>query len=153
MSDSIQQMRVVVAKGVLVTVFAVVLLMGVAYGIAKGVGKPQLAVDIATSSALLLLAGVPGLLLAVVLTGKVRGGASIGFIAGIATRLPAGGVLALYGLNWGLAQTQSFSQVVAAAYLGILVIEVVCMSPVVKRTAAAEAGTPPTTQAGQEESV
>lgn len=71
-------------------------------------------------------------------------------------RLPVGGVLALYGLNWGLAQTQSFSQIIATAYLVLLVIEVVCLSPAVKRTAAAEVkNTPPveTKTAGDEEPV
>ena len=156
MSQSIPQLRTSVAKAATLSLAAGAAATGVAYAVAAGLGKPQLAHDIAMVGGLLLLAGLPGLVLSVALTGRVRGGATLGFVAGVAVRLPAGGVLAFYGLNWGLAQTQAFSQIVAAAYLVLLVIEVVCMSPAVKRTAAAEArNTPPADNvaAGDEESV
>lgn len=160
MTPSTAQHRLAVARAATLSLVAGAAAVGLGYALASGVGKPQLALDIATAGGLLLLAGVPGLVLSVLLTGKVRGGASIGFVAGIAVRLPVGGVVALYGLNWGLARTQSFSHVVAAAYLVLLVIEVVCISPAVKRTAAAEAKTrtaqqPPDQEltAGDEESV
>lgn len=139
MNQSITHMRGQVAKAAIVSAVVSVVLIGVAYALAGAMGKPQIAYDIAMAGGLLLLAGLPGLVLAVVLTGRVRGGASIGFVGGVAVRLPAGGVLALYGLNWGLAQTQSFAQIVAGMYLALLVIEVICLSPAVKRTAAAEA--------------
>ena len=154
MSQSIQQARVGVAKAAVLTVLAAVGVIAAGYGVSRGVGKPQLAMDIATAGGVLLLAGLPGLVLSVVLTGKLRGGASIGFVAGIAVRLPAGGVVAFYGLNWGLAQTPAFSQVVAFAYLVILVIEVVLLSPAVKRTAAAEVDKAPADKtSGDQESV
>lgn len=156
MTQSITQLRGQVAKAAIVSALASVALIGVCYVVAKALGKPQLAHDIAMAGGVLLLAGLPGLVLAVVLTGRVRGGASLGFVSGIGVRLPVGGVVALYGLNWGLAQTQSFSQLVAGTYLVLLVIEVVCISPAVKRTAAAEAKkTPPvvTETSGEEESV
>jgi len=136
------QHRYDVAKAAVLSNVVSVVLIGIAYAITKAMGKPQLAHDIAMACGLLLLAGLPGLVLAVALTGRLRGGASLGFVAGIAVRLPVGGVIAFYGLNWGLAATQSFSQIVATAYLVILVIEVVLLSPAVKRTAAAEAQTP-----------
>lgn len=138
MTDQIAHLRGQVAKAAILSAVLSIVLIGIAYAAAGVAGKPQLAYDIAMAGGLLLLAGLPGLALAVVLTGRVRGGASLGFVAGIGIRLPAGGVLALYGLNWGLAQTQSFSQVVAGMYLVLLVVEVVCISPAVKRTAAAE---------------
>lgn len=116
-----------------------VVVIGIGYAIARGIGNPQHAHDIAIAGGVLLLAGIPGFVLAVVLTGRVRGGASFGFVSGIGVRLPVGGVLAFYGLNWGLAQTANFSQIVAGTYLVLLVIEVICLSPAVKRTAAAEA--------------
>ena len=156
MTPEIKACRTQVARAAVISLVAGVVAVGIAYAIAKATGKPQLAADIAMGGGLLLLAGLPGLVLSVVMTGKVRGGASMGFIGGIAIRLPAGGVLALYGLNWGLAQTQSFSQIIATAYLVLLVIEVVCLSPAVKRTAAVESkNTPPveTQESGDEESV
>lgn len=138
MTQPIAQLRGQVAKAAILSAVLSMVLIGVVYAAAGAMGKPQLAHDIAMAGGLLLLAGLPGLALAVVLTGRLRGGASMGFVAGIGVRLPAGGVLALYGLNWGLAQTQSFSQIIATAYLVLLVVEVVCISPAVKRTAAAE---------------
>ena len=138
MTDQIAHLRGQVAKAAILSGVVSVVLIGVAYAVAGATGKPQIAYDIAMAGGLLLLAGLPGLALAVVLTGRVRGGASLGFVAGIGVRLPVGGVLALYGINWGLAQTQSFSQIVAGMYLVLLVVEVVCISPAVKRTAAAE---------------
>jgi hypothetical protein len=156
MTDEIKACRMQVARAAVISLIAGAVAVGVAYAIAKATGKPQLAADIAMAGGLLLLAGLPGLVLSVALTGRVRGGASIGFVAGVAVRLPVGGVLALYGLNWGLAQTQSFSQIIATTYLVLLVIEVVCLSPAVKRTAAAEVkNTPPveTKTAGDEEPV
>lgn len=137
-AQSIQHLRGVVAKAAIVSAVVSIIVVGVSYAIAAGIEKPQLAHDIAMAGGLLLLAGLPGLVLSVRLTGKVRGGASIGFVAGSAIRLPVGGVVALYGLNWGLAQTGSFSQIVAIAYLVLLVIEVICLMPAVKRTASAE---------------
>ena len=142
MTQSITHLRGQVAKAAVLSAVVSVVLIGVCYAVAKAAGKPQLATDIAMAGGVLLLAGLPGLVLSVVLTGRVRGGASIGFVSGIGVRLPVGGVVALNGLNWGLAQTQSFSQVVATAYLVLLVVEVVCLSPAVKRTAAAEAKSP-----------
>ena len=139
MSPSITQLRGKVAKSALLSAVVSVVLIGVAYWLVKGLGNPQIAQGIAMAGGVLLLAGLPGLILAVVLTGRLRGGASLGFVAGIAVRLPVGGVLALYGLNWGLAQTRSFPMIVAGSYLVLLVIEVVCLSPAVKCTAAAEA--------------
>lgn len=157
MTASIAHLRRGVAKAAIVAVVVSMLLVAVGYGVAHQFGTPQLAYDFAMAGGLLLLAGLPGLVLAVALTGRVRGGATLGFVAGIGVRLPAGGVVALYGLNWGLAQTQAFSQIVAAAYLVFLVIEVICLSPAVKRTAASETKqTPPVAQAkttGDEESV
>lgn len=144
MTDSIPQLRAKVAKAAIRSAVLSVLLTAVGYAVAGVLKKPQLAYDIAMAGGVLLLAGLPGLVLAVLLTGRVRGGASLGFVAGIGVRLPVGGVVALYGLNWGLAQTQAFSQIVAGAYLVFLVIEVACLSPAVKRTAAIEAKqTPP----------
>jgi Na+(H+)/acetate symporter ActP len=139
MSQPITHLRGQVAKAAILSAVVSVVLIGLTYGVASVSGKPQVAYDIAMSGGLLLLASMPALLLSVLLTGRVRGGASIGFVAGIAVRLPVGGVLALYGLNWGLAQSQSFPQIVAGMYLVLLVVEVVCISPAVKRTAAAEA--------------
>lgn len=160
MTDEIPKLRAMVAKAAILSAVVSAGAIGLAYAAGRGVGNALLAHDIAMAGGILLLAGLPGLIGSVALTGRMRGGASIGFIAGIAVRLPVGGVLALYGLNWGLAKTQSFSQVIAAAYLVLLVIEVVCISPAVKRTAAAEAraitkNTPPAeqTMAGDEESV
>lgn len=156
MTDEIKACRMQVARAAVISLIAGAVAVGVTYAIAKATGKPQLAADIAMAGGLLLLAGLPGLVLSVALTGRVRGGASIGFVAGVAVRLPVGGVLALYGLNWGLVQTQSFSQIIAATYLVLLVIEVVCISPAVKRTAAAEVeNTPPveTKTSGDEEPV
>ena len=154
MTSEITQLRAVVARAAILSVVISVVLIGVGFAVARALGKPQLAHDIAMAGGVLLLAGLPGLVGAVALTGRVRGGASFGFVAGIAVRLPVGGVVALYGLDWGLAKTQSFSQVVAAAYLVFLVIEVVCLSPAVKRTAAAEARTPRVEQStGDEEPV
>lgn len=91
---------------------------------------------------LVLLAGLPGLALAVALTGKVKGGASLGFVAGVAVRLPVSGVIALYGLKWGLGLTGVFPQFVAGGYLLFLVVEVLCLMPAVKRTALAAPATP-----------
>lgn len=153
MTEQTPQLRAKVAKAAIASMVVSMVLVGVCYAVAGGVGKPQLAYDIAMAGGLLLLAGLPGLALAVALTGKVRGGASVGFVAGIAVRLPVGGVVALYGLNWGLAQTQSFSQVVAAAYLVLLVVEVLCLMSAVKQAAAAEAKTPSDETLGDEESV
>lgn len=159
MTQSITHLRGQVAKAAVASAVVAVVLIGVCYVVGKAAGKPQLAADIAMAGGVLLLAGLPGLVLSVVLTGRVRGGASIGFVSGIGVRLPVGGVVALNGLNWGLAQTQSFSQIVAGTYLVLLVIEVVCLSPAVKRTAAAEASAdakklPPVEMtAGDEESV
>ena len=160
MSSPITHLRSRVAKASILSAVVSAALIGIGYAIAKAMGKPQLAYDIAMAGGVLLLAGLPGLVLAVALTGRVRGGASIGFVSGIVVRLPVGGVVALYGLNWGLAQTPSFPRIVAGTYLVLLVIEVVCLGPAVKRTAAAEANTnvekhPPveTKTAGDEESV
>ena len=139
MTSEITQLRAVVARAAILSVVISVVLIGVGFAVARALGKPQLAHDIAMAGGVLLLAGLPGLVGAVALTGRVRGGASFGFVAGIAVRLPVGGVVALYGLNWGLAKTASFSQLIGAAYLVLLVIEVACLSPAVKRTAAAEA--------------
>ena len=139
MTQPITQLRRQVAKAAILSAVASVALIGTAYAVAGATEKPQLAYDIAMAGGVLLLAGLPGLVLSVALTGRVRGGVSIGFVAGVGVRLPVGGVVALYGLNWGLAQTQSFSQIVAIMYLVLLVIEVVFLSPAVKRTAAAEA--------------
>jgi hypothetical protein len=143
-----------VARAATLSAVLSVVVIATAYGGAKAVGKPMLAHDLAMAGGVLLLAGLPGLALSVWLTGKVRGGASIGFVAGAAVRLPVGGVVALYGLNWGLAETASFSQIVAAAYLVFLVIEVLCLGPAAKRSAAAETTTPGVDNApGVEESV
>lgn len=139
MTSPIADLRGQVAKAAILSAVVCVVLVGISYAVANAMGKPQHAQDIAMAGGLLLLAGLPGLALAVALTGRVRGGASFGFVAGTAVRLPVGGVVALYGLNWGLAQSQAFSQIVAATYLVLLVVEVVCLSPAVKRTAAAEA--------------
>ena len=146
MTPSISHLRGQVAKAAMASAVVSVVLIGVCYAVAKAAGKPQLAADIAMAGGVLLLAGLPGLVLAVVLTGRLRGGASIGFVSGIGVRLPAGGVVALYGLNWGIAQTQSFPMIVAGGYLVLLVIEVVCLGPAVKRTAAAEANADATKQ-------
>lgn len=153
MTTAAINLKTTVARAAIVSAVLCVAVTGVAYAVAEAAGKPQLAYDIAMAGGVLLLAGLPGLVLSVVLTGRVRGGASIGFVGGVGVRLPVGGVVALYGLNWGLAQTQSFSQVVAAAYLVFLVIEVLCLSPAVKRTAAAEARAREDQTAGQQESV
>lgn len=141
MTQSIQSRRRVVATAAIVSAVVSVVVIGLGYVSAGGLGKAGLAHDIAMAGGVILLAGLPGLSLSVWLTGRVRGGASIGFVAGAAIRLPVGGVVALYGLNWGLARTGSFSQIVAAAYLVLLVIEVLCLMPAVKRTAAAQTRT------------
>lgn len=154
MTTESTQMRLMVAKAATLAGVVSVLVVGVAYGIAKATGRPMLAQDIAMAGGVLLLAGLPGLVLSAALTGRLRGGASLGFVAGAAIRLPAGGVVALNGINWGLAQTQSFPQIVAAAYLVLLVIEVLILSPAVKRTAAIEAKPPAVENTpGVEESV
>ena len=139
MTPTIAHYRGQVARAAILSAVVSIVLIGIGYAIARAMGKPQHAHDIAMVGGVLLLAGLPGLILSVVLTGRVRGGASLGFVSGIGVRLPVGGVLAFYGLNWGLAQTASFSQFVAGMYLVLLVIEVICLSPAVKRTAAAEA--------------
>ncbi|MFN3168618.1 MAG: hypothetical protein ACE37H_16285 [Phycisphaeraceae bacterium] len=154
MNQPDRALRLMVARAATLSAVLSVVVIGVAYGVAKAMDRPLLAHDLAMAGGLLLLAGLPGLALSVWLTGKVRGGASIGFVAGIAVRLPAGGVVALNGLNWGLAKTASFSQIVAAGYLVFLVIEVLCLSPAAKRTAIAETTTPGADNApGVEESV
>ena len=153
MKHAASTLRLLVAKAATLSAVAGVVAVGVAYAVAGAMGKADLAYDIALAGGVLLLAGLPGLALAVMLTGKVRGGASLGFVAGVAVRLPVGGVVALNGLNWGLAKTQSFSQCVATAYLVLLVIEVVFLSPAVKRTAAAEATSLRQNTPGKEESV
>jgi len=146
--------RLMVARAATLSAVLSVVAIALAYGGAKAMDKPLLAHDLAMAGGVLLLAGLPGLALSVWLTGKVRGGASIGFVAGIVVRLPVGGVVALNGLDWGLAQTRSFALIVAAAYLVFLAVEVVFLSPAVKRTAAAEAQAPGVDKApGVEESV
>lgn len=139
MSTPITHLRNQVAKAAILSAVVSTALIAVFYMVSRAMGKPQLSYDIAMAGGVLLLAGLPGLVLAVALTGRVRGGASIGFVSGIAVRLPVGGVVALYGLNWGLAQTSWFPKIVAGTYLVLLVIEVVCLGPAVKRTASAEA--------------
>lgn len=137
MTTSIPQLRQRVARSGIVALLVCVVLTGIGYGIARGVGSAGDARDIAMAGGALILAGVPGLVLAVGLTGRVRGGAAMGFISGSLVRMPVGGVLALYGINWGLASTSRFAQYVAGGYLVFLVVEVLVMSPAVKATAAA----------------
>lgn len=148
MNDLVREHKRAVVKAAFLALLVLAVLTGIAYAVALRLAGQDLASDVVVAGAVLLLAGVPGFVLAVALTGKLRGGASIGFIAGIGVRMPVGGVLALYGLNWGLAKTASFTQVVAAAYLFFLVIEVLVMSPAVKRTAASEINAPSDEAAG-----
>jgi len=154
MTRGIQQAKLRVARAATLSAVAGALVTGLGYALLRLMGNPQVASDIAMAGVVLLLAGLPGLVLAVVLTGGVRGGAAFGFVGGIAVRLPVGGVFALNGLNWGSAQTQWFPQIVAGMYLVLLVIEVLFLSPAVKETAAAEArATRDRETPGEEESV
>lgn len=129
-----------VGLSALLAAIAGLVAVGLASWVAQLLKKPGVSQDILTAGGLLWAAGLPALVLAVVLTGKVRGGASLGFVAGIAIRMPAGGVLALYGLHWNLSATPAFTQIVAFSYLVLLIIEVMCLVPAVKFAAAA---TPP----------
>jgi len=147
MKTNFSQLRQRVARAGIVALLVCVVLTGIGYGIAKGAGSTGDARDIAMVGGALILAGIPGLVLAVGLTGRVRGGAAMGFISGSLVRMPVGGVMALYGLDWGLASTGRFAQYVAGGYLVFLVVEVLVMSPAVKATAAA-APAVPTPEAG-----
>ncbi|MFI4860788.1 MAG: hypothetical protein ACIAXF_08925 [Phycisphaerales bacterium JB063] len=129
--------RAAVLAGVLSTA-----VVGVAYGIARLAGAPLIARDIAMVGGLLLLAGMPGLVFAALAAGRIRGGAVYGFLGGVAIRMPAGAVLALWGASWGLAHSPAFTQCIAAGYLVLLVIEVLVLAPAVKATAGI-APTPP----------
>lgn len=157
MNNDVAQLRQRVAKAGIAALVVCVVLTGLGYGIAKAAGSSGDARDIAMVGGALILAGVPGLGLAVGLTGRLRGGAAMGFVSGALVRMPVGGVLALYGLDWGLASTGRFAQYVAGGYLVFLVVEVLVMSPAVKATAtAAPAVSPdagPTTNDTQTDSI
>lgn len=73
MTDEIKACRMQVARAAVISLIAGAVAVGIAYAIAKATGKPQLAADIAMAGGLLLLAGLPGLVLSVALTGRVRG--------------------------------------------------------------------------------
>lgn len=91
--------------------------------------------DVLLAGMLMLVIGLPGLALSVYLAGKMRGGMAFGFLAGMALRLPLGALIALYGTESRFVSTDSFGVIVAGAYLVLLVVEVLCIAPAVKKTA------------------
>ena len=155
MSEPIADPHAYVARAAVLAGVVGVAVVGISTAIGLMLGKPGGAHDIAMAGGLMLLAGLPGLVLAAVLAGRVRGGATIGFLAGMAIRMPVGAALATWGAGWGLAQTQGFSNWIAGAYLVLLVVEVLCLVPAVKKTAgicpqAASGGQPLPSQSLQE---